>query len=74
MNDKGELSGSSWINISYEEMVHFHVVLLKISEDNRKLGGYPICFTEPSLVNLSRMIPASLGCFPSRSWQYFHWR
>lgn len=41
MNEKGEFRGSSWCNISVQEMAQFLGVLLKMSVDNRELGGYP---------------------------------
>lgn len=41
MNEKGEFMGSSWCSISVQELVQFLGVLLKMSVDNRELGGYP---------------------------------
>ena len=35
----GCFGGSKWINIKLEDMIHFFGILLKMSIDDRKLGG-----------------------------------
>ena len=45
MNDLGDFGGSCWTNITVHEMIRVHGVLLKMSVDNRELGGYKSYFT-----------------------------
>ena len=42
----GHFAGSPWVPISYGEMVRFHGILLRMSIDNRKVGGYETYFSE----------------------------
>ena len=65
MNDLGEFGGSPWTNITVQEMVRFHGVLLKMSVDNRELGGYKSYFTERLSVNLSRTYSVELTNYPA---------
>jgi hypothetical protein len=54
MNEEGVFSGSDWKHISVEEMVNFLGIVLKISVDNKELGGYKSYFTQYLSVILSR--------------------
>ncbi len=54
MTNSAYFSGSTWSNISVQEMVQYHGVVLKMSVDHRELGGYVPYITEPFLVNSSR--------------------
>lgn len=65
MNARGDFGGSSWSNIIEEEMVHFRDVLLLMSIDDRELGGYRACFTEPISVNESRKYSVKLRDYPT---------
>ncbi len=40
MNNDGQYAGTNWTNVTVEEMVRFLGVILKMSIDNRELGGY----------------------------------
>ena len=46
-------------------MIHVHGVLLKMSMDNRELGGYKSYFTEWLSANLSRMYSVELTNYPA---------
>ena len=54
MIDSGYVGGSPLSNISVQEMVQYHGVVLKMSVDHRELGGYVPYITEPYSVNSSR--------------------
>ena len=45
--------GHKWRNISVEEMVHFFGILLRISLEPRKMGGYESYFSENITVSLA---------------------
>ncbi len=47
MDHRGYFGGSKWENISTQEMIHWHGVILKMSIDNRKIGGYESYFSPP---------------------------
>lgn len=65
MNDQGEFGVSQWSNITDQEKIVFHGVLLKMSVDGRELGGYKSYFTDPLSVNLSRAYSAELMNYPA---------
>ena len=44
LDDRRRFGGYLWRNITTEEMISFYGVLLKMSIDNRKLGGYRAYF------------------------------
>ena len=52
MTVDGKFAGRPWRNISLEEMVWFHGVILKMSIDNRSLGGYESYFETNMQVDL----------------------
>lgn len=54
MKDLGYFRGSHLTNITVQEMIYFHGVLLKISLDKRELGGSKSYVTEKLSINLSR--------------------
>ena len=54
MNTEGIFGGSNWVNITVQEKIHFHGIVLKMSVDNRELGEDKSYFTEQLSVNLSR--------------------
>ena len=54
MSEDGEFGGSKWSNISVQEMIRFHGMILKMSIDDRELGGYTAYFTEQMSVNCLR--------------------
>ena len=45
--------GHKWSNISVTEMIHFFGILLRVSIEPRKMGGYATYFTEDHNVTLS---------------------
>jgi hypothetical protein len=52
MSNEGVFAGKDWTNVTVEEFVHFLGILLKMSVDNRELGGYSSYFTSQKCVNL----------------------
>ena len=42
----GKFGGSEWVLISIGEMMRFHGILLRMSIDGRKIGGYETYFSE----------------------------
>ena len=52
--------GHKWSNISVEEMVHFFGILLRISLEPRKMGGYESYFVENQSLTLASGYTASL--------------
>ena len=42
----GKFGGYTWANITTQEMIRFHGVLLKMSIDDHNLGRYKAYFTE----------------------------
>ena len=60
MSQDGEFGGSKWSNISVQEMIRFHGMILKMSIDDRELGGYTAYFTEEMSVNCSRSFSVKL--------------
>jgi len=61
----GKFGGYQWANITVEEMIRFHGILLKMSIDNRSLGGYESYFTEIHQVNAGRDYFIPLEGFPA---------
>ena len=64
---KGCFGGSKWINITLEEMIHFLGNVLKMSIDDRKLGGYCEYFDESIGTDLAEVYPVNMDGF--RPWQ-----
>ena len=54
MDANRKFASYTWRNISFEEMITFHAVLLKWSNDDRSLGGYESYFTENLQLNLAQ--------------------
>ena len=46
MDGRIVFAGLAWKNITVKEMIRFHGMVLKMSIDDRKLGGYEAYFTE----------------------------
>ena len=57
-------SGFPWKNITTEEMHHFFGVLLKMSIDNRKLGGYKAYLKAKPTIYLSNDYSMALDSYP----------
>jgi len=57
MTHSGKFGGSPWSNISVQEMIQFHGMVLKMSVDHRELGGYE----------------TDTRCIPSRNWYINNW-
>lgn len=64
MTPDGKFAGRTWRNISLEEMVRFHGVILKMSIDNRSLGGYESYFETNLQVNLGLDYMVTLKDYP----------
>jgi len=47
-----EFAGYAWNNITTEEMIHFNGMVLKMSINDQKLGGYKAYFNEEIHVSL----------------------
>ena len=60
---KGCFGGSKWINITLEEMIHFLGNVLKMSIDDRKLGGYCEYFDESICTGLAEGYSVQLDGF-----------
>ena len=71
MNNCGKFGGSPWSNITVEEMIQFHGTVLKMSIDDRQLGGYPLYFTKSMSVNSSRDYSVLLHDYPAWALQVF---
>ena len=54
MTEEGTFGGSNWTNITAQQMIHFHGIVLKRSVGSRSLGGCISYFTEQMSVNLPR--------------------
>ena len=65
MNVEGNYTVSQWSNISVQEMIHFFGLILKMSVDDRQLGGYQSYFTKKRSINLSRYYAIELQDMPS---------
>ena len=65
MNNDGQYAGSNWTNVTVEEMVRFLGIILKMSIDNRELGGYAANFTKRKSVNLGRRYYVELNDYPA---------
>ena len=60
IKEDGSFAGKSWHNITVQETIHFRGVVLKMSIDNRKLGGYEAYLVGNMQINLGRMYSVSL--------------
>ena len=58
-------AGLAYKNITVEEMIRFHGMVLKMSIDDRKLGGYEAYFTEGMSINLGRNYSVMLSDYPA---------
>lgn len=65
MDGRYFFAGSAWKNITVEEMIRFHGMVLKMSIDDRKLGGYEAYFTEGMSINLGRNYSVTLTDYPA---------
>ena len=65
MKDDGTFVGRPWQNITVQEMIRFHGVVLKMSIDDRKLGGYEAYFVDNMQINLGRAYSIRLNDFPA---------
>ena len=65
MDGRYFFAGSAWKNITVEEMLRFHGMVLKMSIDDRKLGGYEAYFTEGMSINLGRNYSVTLTDYPA---------
>ena len=65
MNTNGQYAGSNWSNITVEEMVRFLGIILKMSINNRELGGYASYFANRKSVNLGRRYYVELNDYPA---------
>ncbi len=65
MTHSGKFGGSPWSNISVQEMIQFHGMVLKMSVDHRELGGYASYISDPFSVNLSRSYSVLLTDYPA---------
>ena len=61
----GKFGGYTWANVTVQEMIRFHGVLLKMSIDNHNLGGYEAYFIENQQVNLGRDYHVTLTGYPA---------
>ena len=71
MNNKGFFGGVSWVNISVQEMIRFHGVILRMSMEDRNLGGYEAYFTSKIQINCSRDFSVEVDDLPSWACKYF---
>ena len=60
MSEDGKFGWSKWLNISVQEMIRFHGMILKMSIDDRELGGYMAYFMEQMSVNCLRSYSVKL--------------
>ena len=61
----GKFVSYSWVNITVEEMIRFHGLILKMSVDGRNLGGYQAYFIEKHQVNAGTNYYIELDGFPA---------
>ena len=61
----GKFGGYTWVNITVEEMIRFHGMILKMSVDDRNLGGYGAYFNEIHQVNTGTDYFIVLEGFPA---------
>ena len=57
--------GYAWNNIITEEMIRFNGMVLKMSIDDRKLGGYEAYFKEEIPVSLGEGYTVTLNDYPA---------
>ncbi len=50
LDNRGFFGGSKWENGSTQEWIQFHGVILKMSLDDCKLGGYKAYFNPPKVI------------------------
>jgi hypothetical protein len=65
MDEINHFVGGSWSNISVQEMIRFHGIILRKSLEHRELGGYVSLFTEPITVHLSKDVSIELEDLPA---------
>lgn len=66
LNAKGYIGGTVWArNISTEEMYRYHGILLKMSLDHRKIGGYRSYFAPPAKLIVSANYAIDLVDYPA---------
>ena len=65
MDGRNRFSGYPWKNITTEEMFHFFGVLLKMSVDCRKMGGYKAYFKSKPTIYLSDNYSMTLNSYPA---------
>ena len=61
---KRTFAGYAWHDITVEEMYRFHGVVLKMSIDDRNLGGYEAYFDDVIQINLSQDYNVKVSDFP----------
>ncbi len=71
MDHRGYFGGSKWKNISTQEMIRWHGVILKMSIDNRKIGGYESYFSPPEKICLSSTHIHTVNDFPAWAAEVF---
>lgn len=54
MTTDGQFAVTNWTNVLAEEMVQFVGVILKLSINNRELGGYASYFTNQKSLSLAQ--------------------
>ena len=65
MNNDGQYAGSNWTNVTVEEMMRVLEIILKMSINNRDLGGYASYFANRKSVNLGRRYYVELNDYPA---------
>ena len=65
INFSVEFGGLPWANITVEEMIRFLGCILKMSVDDRQLGGYCSYFTESISIKMSRDYSVLLHHYPA---------
>ncbi len=71
MMENGKCGGYAWVNISVQEMIVFHGVILEMSIDDRNLSGYKSYFDDCIKINCSHECFVTLEDFLASASKYF---
>ena len=61
--NNGKSGGMEWIHITVQVMLYFYGVMLRISIDNRNLGGYTYYFKSISIICCGQGYTVSLEAY-----------
>ena len=65
MHENNHFGEDSWSNISVQEMIRFHGIIIRMSLEHRELGGYVSYFPEPITIHLSKDVSIELEDLPA---------